>query len=33
MEHIFCPAVINEENPEYEEELLFRRKTSDSTFC
>lgn len=33
MEHIFCPAVINEENPEYEGELLFRKKTSDSNFC
>jgi predicted CoA-substrate-specific enzyme activase len=31
--HIFCPAVINEEDPDYRGELKYRRKTSDSYFC
>jgi len=32
-EYLFCPAVVNEEDPDYDGELLFRKKTSERYFC
>ena len=33
LEYLFCPAVVNENDPDYDGELLFRKKTSERYFC
>ncbi len=33
VDFIFSPAVVNERDPDYEGELMFKKKTRDSYFC